>query len=131
MTISSIKGFRSDTDSELIRGWYKSVDSKVKAAFDVRIKYLSQRKPQDWGLPFYRALHGECAPLGEIRFKANKLHYRPIGIFSGKNEFTILFFATEKGGKFVPKTSCKVAQKHMDLVKSNKEKYTHEWRIDS
>lgn len=131
MTISSIRGFRSDTNSELIRDWYKPVDSKVKAAFDVRSKYLVQRKPQDWGFPIYRALHGECAGLGEIRFKANKVQHRPIGFFSGKNEFTILFFATEKGGKFVPKKSCTIAKRRWDLVRSNKEKYTHEWSIES
>ena len=131
MTVCSIRGYKANDGSELIRSWYKAADGKLRAVFDVRIKILAQRKPQDWGLPFFRRLHGECAGLGEIRFKANKVQHRPIGYFSGRNEFTILFFATEKGGAIVPKSACKTAQERKILVNANQGGCTHEWRIES
>jgi len=128
MTVS-IKGFKFDDGVELIRDWYRTAHAKVKATFDVRIKYLTQRKPQDWKLPYYYRLHGECAGLSEIRFKANGAQHRPIGFFSGDNEFTILVFATEKGGKLAPKSSCKTAQERKKLIKEIGGGHTHEWEI--
>ena len=128
-SVCTIKGFKFANGEELIRDWYRDVDSKVKAAFDVRTEYLAQRKPQDWQFPYYRALHVECAGLGEIRFKVNNVQHRPIGFFSGKDEFTILFFATEKGETFAPKSACKTAQERKKLVKNNPGRHTHEWGI--
>ena len=123
------RGFKS-SDDELIQSWYRAADEKVKATFDSRVKFLAQRKPQDWGLPFFRRLHGDCSGLGEIRFKANKVQHRPIGFFSAENEFTILFFATEKGGKLVPKSACSTAQQRKQLISANRGGWTHEWRIE-
>jgi hypothetical protein len=127
---TTIKGFKSADGTDLIRAWYRDADSKIKAAFDVKTEYLAQRKPQDWQFPYYRALHFECTGLGEIRFTVNKVRHRPIGFFSGKDEFTILFFATEKGDKFVPKSACKTAQERKEMVRTNPgRRHQHEWGI--
>jgi hypothetical protein len=79
---------------------------KLRARFLSRIKILAQLEFSDWREPAFKTLHGECAGLGEIRFKADGVQQRPLGFRSGQDEFTILFWAKEKENKFVPRDSC-------------------------
>ena len=42
--------------------------------------------------------------LGKLRFKANKIQYRPIGFFGpASGEFTLLIGAEERNQRFVPR----------------------------
>lgn len=92
-----------------IREWYDGSRKEVKAKFLSRLKMLSHLPVEEWNDPLYKVLHGECAGLGEIRFKADRVQQRPLGFRSGNREYTILFCAIEKGDAFVPRSACKTA----------------------
>jgi hypothetical protein len=70
---------------------------------------------------------GPCAGLAEIRFKADNVQQRPLGFHSGSQEFTILFWATEKGGKFVPLSACETALRRKAEVLGNKDRADDLW----
>jgi len=131
MIVCCIRGFRSDRGRKEINEWYKQQDFAVKAKFDVRVKYLSQRKQSEWEMPYFRILHGACKDLGEIRFFCNKVQHRAIGFFSASAEFIILLFAVEKGGKLEPRSCCDTAQERKQQVLRHRERYSHEWEIDT
>lgn len=92
-----------------IKRWYDEGEPKMGAAFLSRLQTLSQLEAHQWELPYFRWLHGDCRGLGEVRFKANGVQHRPLGFLSG-DTFTLLFGAKEKGGKFLPKSACEIAQ---------------------
>jgi hypothetical protein len=103
-----------------VRDCYDSGSKKLKAAFQSRLVSLAQLDFHEWqGVPF-KVLHGECAGLGEIRFKADGVQQRPIGFRSGAAEFTILLWAREKGDKFIPRDSCTKAQKRKNKVSADR-----------
>ncbi len=77
---------------------------------------LTQLPRAEWNENLYRDLHGPCSGLGEIKFFADKVQQRPLGFHSGGAEFTILFCAKEKGGKFVPLSACEKAIARRDEV---------------
>lgn len=58
----------------------------------------------------------------EIRFEVNNIQYRPLGYFSGELEFTILFFAEERGGAFDPPTACEIAKGNKVIIDADKER---------
>jgi len=82
---------------------------KLRAKFLSRITALAQLEYEEWEEPPFKKLHGECVGLGEIRFKADNVQQRPLGFRSGPREFTIVFWAIEKGDKFVPRDACRRA----------------------
>ena len=115
--------FLSDGGKDVIRDWYDEQASEVQAEFDVALSYLREQPPAQWVRPSFGTLTGKCAGLGEIRFKANKVQYRPIGFFGPERmQFTLLLCAIEKGGKFIPKNTCDTAQKRKAIVLKNKER---------
>lgn len=70
---------------------------------------LAQIPFDEWNENLHKTLHGECSGLGEVRFESGNVQFRPLGFRSGEFEYTILFCALEKEGKFDPKTACKMA----------------------
>jgi hypothetical protein len=56
----------------------------------------------DWREPVFKWLE---QGIGEVRFKADRVQQRPLGFQGpdGRDVFTIVFPATERGDKFVPK----------------------------
>ena len=99
----------SPDGTEEIREWFDGQSTKVQAKFLSRLKILAQLPFEEWHGTLYKSLHGECAGLGEIRFKADGVQQRPLGFRSGEWQFTILFCAQEKGDKFVPLSACEKA----------------------
>jgi len=55
-------------------------------------------------------------------FQLKTLSIDPLAIFSGAMEFTMIAFATERDGKFEPKTICATAKRLIDRIKSGQEK---------
>lgn len=98
--------YRSPDGTDEIKSWYDGESRKVQAKFFSRLRSLARLPVEEWNENFYKKLRGDCAGLGEIKFFADNVQHRPLGYRSGKNEFTILFCATEKGGKFVPLSAC-------------------------
>jgi hypothetical protein len=86
-----------------VKDSYDAGCKKLRAKFLSRITTLAQLEFFEWREPPFKMLHGECDGLGEIRFKADGVQQRPLGFRSGTREFTIVFWAVEKGNKFVPR----------------------------
>ncbi len=99
-----------------IRGIYESGSPQLRGKFLSKLKWLAQLGVTQWGLPTFRELHDECAGLGEMRFKADGVQQRPLGFRSGPEEFTLLFWATEKSNRFVPRDACRIALERRDDV---------------
>ncbi len=75
----------------------------------------------EWGRSNYcKTLQGPCSGLMEMRFLAENIQQRPLGFQSGHKEFTILFWAQEKGGKLQPRTACEKALKRKDEVEKDR-----------
>lgn len=58
---------------------------------------------------------------------AENVQQRPLGYVSGNGEFTILFWAIEKGDKFVPKSACDIALKRKNEVLANRSRANDLW----
>ena len=99
----------STTGKDEIRDWHDRQSEEVQGRFLSRLRMLAQLPFQEWNENLYKNLHGPCAGLSEIRFKADRVQQRPLGYRNGEREFTFLFCATEKGGKFVPPSACPTA----------------------
>ncbi len=121
--------YRSPDGTDEIRSWYNGQSKKVKARFLSRLRILAQLPVEEWNENFYRRLHGNCAGLSEIKFFADNVQHRPLGYRSGKYEFTILFCATEKGGKFVPLSACERALARKSELQELKGKTNALWLV--
>jgi hypothetical protein len=73
---------------------------------------------------YCKKLEGECDGLYELRFKADKVQQRPLGLFLSDSIFVILLWATEKNDRFVPKAACEIALRRKVEVLAN-EKCAH------
>ena len=111
----------------LVQEWYRSVDRLVWLDFKTLLIFLDGQPPSSWTRPYVGTLKNECEKLFEIRFDHGNVEYRPIGFYSGKKEFTILFFATERDSKFEPPTACEIAQRHRDEIEKDEEKSREFW----
>ncbi len=114
------KSFVTSRNQSVVEDWYGSQVPDVRAAFDISLRYLSKQPPSNWVRPYVGTLKRQCAGLWEIRFTVEKVRYRPIGFFGPvRMEFTIVAFATEKGGSFVPAGICESALKRKEEVISD------------
>ena len=103
-------GFRTGPNQDVITDWYKERTPETRAKFDQRIRVLRNQPPQHWRRPWIDKLERQCEGLWEIRFKADRIQWRPLGFFGpGNGQFTILLFAKEKGNRFVPRLACQTA----------------------
>ena len=107
----SLRAYNENGQS-ILDEWYREQTGKVRAAFRVRMQYLLQNKREKWVRPYYAPLKGACLGLGEVRIHANRVQHRPIGFVEIEAmEFTLVAFAREKGGKFIPGNTCSVGQR--------------------
>src|SRR5215212_485650 len=101
----------------LVAEWYAVQTEEVQEAFEARMKFLRGLPGNGWTRPYVGQLrHGSCKGLFEIVISLPSVEHRPIGYFSGKMEFTIVAFATERDSKFDPITICETAQKRIDII---------------
>ena len=107
----TIRCYVSPEGIDEIRAWYDLQPRKVQAKFLSRLKTLAHLQLEEWKLPLFRWLHGECVPLGEVRFEVQKVQHRPLGYRAGDRTFTLTFCAKEKSNRFVPLSACTVALK--------------------
>lgn len=105
----TIRCYVSGQGVDEIRAWYDRQSPKVKAKFLSRLKALAHLEISDWKLPLFRFLHGECVPLGELRFEVQNVQHRPLGYRAGERVFTLTFCATEQSDHFVPPNACAIA----------------------
>jgi hypothetical protein len=102
--------------------WFDGQTESVQNAFLARMRFLVALSGHGWDRPYVGQLHRECKGLFEIVLKVDNVQHRPIGYFSGKEEFTFLFFATERDHKLDPPGTCKLAQAAKDIAISHKER---------
>ncbi len=119
--------YLSEDGTDEIRAWYDGGSKHLRARFLGRLKILAQLPRAEWHESLYKDLHGPCNGLGEIRFFADKIQHRPLGFRSGDTEFTILFCAKEKGGKFVPLSACGKAIARRDEVLEDRSRTNALW----
>jgi len=110
----SAAGVKSD-----IRDTYQNGSSRLKARTLSRLKILAGLPRPQWHEGYFKKLSGTCEGLWEIRFEAENVQQRPLGFHVTETEFVILFWAREKGGKFVPKKACEIALKRKAEVLKN------------
>lgn len=106
----------------IVLDWFEAQDEDVQNAFLMRMKFLLTLPPSAWDRPYVGQLTRNCKGLFEIRLKVNKVQYRPIGYFSGAEEFTFLAFATERDRKFDPVNICETAFNRKALIEARKER---------
>jgi len=99
-------------DNDVLDEWRKAneADDKLLVKLDTRLRFLQQQPRDKWVRPYFDTLSDDCAGLGEVRFEHKNIQHRLIGFASGHLEFTFLMAVIEKGGKFVPLTTCTIAQ---------------------
>jgi hypothetical protein len=92
-----------------IRETYENGSANLKSRTLSRLKILAGLARSEWHEGYFKKLSGSCEGLWEIRFVADNVQQRPLGFHISENEFVVLFWAREKGGKFVPRKACEIA----------------------
>lgn len=104
-----------------VRAVYEKGSADIKAKILSRLRILASLRRVEWHENYLKKLSGACDGLWEIRFKADNVQQRPLGYFANDTEFVILFWATERGNKFVPKKACEIALQRKAEVLTNPE----------
>lgn len=121
------KSYRTSRGISAVTEWHEQVSEIVWLEFRASLEFLDGQPPTNWTRPYIGKLGKDCKGLIEIRFDSGNVEYRPIGFYSGKEEFTIVFFAIEKGSKFEPPTACDIAQRRRNEIEKDKEKSREFW----
>lgn len=123
-----IRSYVGANNALIVKEWLNSVPFSVATTFVTHLKFLVGQPPVNWKRPYVSVLSGGkrtrktgCAGLVELRFDSGNVEYRPLGYYSGPMEFTIVFFAIEKGSAFEPKGACKIAKERKLKIYNNKE----------
>jgi len=115
--------YRTVAGDDEINAWYQSLSEADQAKVRVRLEYLRDQPRDGWLRPYFDALSGKCAGLGEIRFKIDRTQIRLVGFFGPERmQFAIVKVAAEKDNKFVPKDTCKIGQKRKSEIIDDPEK---------
>jgi hypothetical protein len=119
----TLKSYTSPNGKTIVSEWLDVQSEEVQEAFIARMKFLRGLPANGWNRPRVGQLRrGSCKGLFEIVISLPNVEHRPIGYFSGKMEFTIVAFATERDSKFDPITICDTAQSRIEIIRNNKER---------
>jgi hypothetical protein len=119
------KGFVDTNKNDLIQDWYDKQTSAVRSEFDVLLQGMRRRSHHEWSaMGDSKDLKGKSNKgLIELRFKVERVPYRPIGIFGPERGiFTILIVA----GKSDLDAKCKLAIERKTLIELNPREHTNE-----
>jgi hypothetical protein len=108
----TIRCYVSEQGTDEIQAWYARQSRKVQGKFLSRLQMLATLELKDWKPPLFRWLHGDCHPLGELRFEVQNVQHRPLGYRAGARVFTLTFCAKEKSDRFVPANACEIGRRH-------------------
>jgi hypothetical protein len=115
----NIKTYKSSGGKNDVQATYDAGTEELKAELEVELDYLKVRGREEWRRPYAAKLSkcNEFRDFFEIRFCANRVQQRPIGYFGPNgNDFTILLWATEKGGKLKPADWCSKANRRRNEI---------------
>jgi hypothetical protein len=114
---------RRSVNQTVVDQWFRLQSEDVQIAFTTRMKFLRGLPADGWDRPYVGQLRWkECKGLYEIVISVENVEHRPIGYFSGPMEFTIVAFATERDGRFEPKTICATAKRLIEKIEKGEEK---------
>lgn len=123
MKLWTLKSYTRPDGKTIVAEWYEQQSDTVQAIFLTRLKFLRGRPNNGWDRPDVGQLrHGKCKGLYEIVLKMDGVQHRPLGYYSGKLEFTIVAFATERDKQFNPPNICETAQERIAFIKKHKER---------
>jgi hypothetical protein len=106
----------------VITEWYEEMAMEAQQDFDDLLRYLAVTPRHLWVRPQYAPISGYQG-LGKLRFKANKIQYRPIGFFGpGLGQFTLLIGAEERNRKWVPRDAPDQAVRRRTIALSDSER---------
>lgn len=106
----------------VITEWYGGLAAEAQQDFDDLLRYLAVTPYRLWERPKYATISG-FAGLGKLRFKANKIQYRPIGFFGpATGQFTLLIGAEERGNKWVPRDAPDQALRRKGIAETDSER---------
>jgi hypothetical protein len=104
----AFRDFVADDGANTVRAWLDALPVRAKRKINVFIERLEVVDQLE--MPTVRVLKGSCDGLMELRVKSENVQYRPLCCYGpGQGEVTILFGATERGGRFQPPTACATA----------------------
>lgn len=113
-----LRSLQLDNGADVVTVWYEDYQNlpTVRARLDTRMIHLRDQNREGWTRPNYDTLRDG---VGEIRFKVNRINYRPLGFFGpNRNEFTFLYFAT-KTNRFDPVNAVDIALERRQQVTDN------------
>ena len=82
-----------------VREAYENGTAALRAKFVWRLKALASLPRSEWHEGYHKALSGAADGLCEICFKADQKQQRLLGAHIARDQFAILFWAVEKGGR--------------------------------
>ena len=104
----TFKDYVTPDGENVVRSWLNDLPKRARMKIDAAIRRLEVVDQLE--MPYVRVLKGVCHGLMELRIESENVQYRPLCCYGpGEKEVTILFGATEKGGKFVPLSACSIA----------------------
>jgi hypothetical protein len=119
LALWNFRAYVSPTGRRSFEQWYNQIDPAAQAEFDTMVEFLSQRSRDEWRRPAFDLLSGKFRDIGELRFKAQKIVFRPFGFFGPqRQEFTFLVGATKKGQVYDPKSAKETALTRMREIQS-------------
>lgn len=116
------KCFVSETGADYFADWYESLPPKAQAKFDTLLEHFRDTPHTQWSTNHFFPLtsHGG---IYEIRFRINKILYRPLGCFGPeRSEFTFLVPAREHGDAFEPRNAPELADDRRGIILRDKER---------
>lgn len=119
-----IKSYVLDDGADVIESWFSQNSAtryvRLQVKLVTRMLYLrDQPTPPQWVGPCFHFLSG-ARGIGAITLEVNNIQYRPLGFFGpNAQEFTFLYFATEKGGKYLPSGCVESAVSRSEIVKAD------------
>jgi hypothetical protein len=111
----------SEDGTDEIRTWYDAQSKRIQQKFLSRVMALRGLPPEEWTTPLFRWLRGEGQGIGEVRFKADGVQQRPLGFRGPESDvFTLLFPASEKNDRFLPRNAIEIALQLRAQVEADK-----------
>jgi len=120
MTEWTFRCYLDEHGTDVIYEWYKAQPDGLRTKLETRLRFLRQRRREEWTRPHFDSLDDDCKGLGELRFQFKNVQYRVLGFASGAMEYTWVMVAKEVGGRFVPKNTCAEAQVRKEVVMADR-----------
>jgi phage-related protein len=112
MALWGFQCYIDDEGTDVVRAWNDGLSKEGKAAFLGKLMNLRALPREQWRRPLYANLEHDGDGIGEIRFKAGGLQYRPLGFhLSAIQRFVLVVPATKKADQWTPSNAIALAQR--------------------